>query len=171
MIVLPDRESAEYCASDLYNMIEGDRIFFMPDSGRSLEKSNYKSSLGVQRTSALGRISGYGDGSGLLVIVTYPAALNEAVPDEKKVRSSIFSLSTGMEISHDDITGKLFGEGFERVDFVSAPGQFAVRGGIIDIFSYSFNNPYRISFFGEYKRVRLQYPAFHRSSRVDRHIS
>ena len=48
MIVLPDRESAEYCASDLYNMIEGDRIFFMPDSGRSLEKSNYKSSLGVQ---------------------------------------------------------------------------------------------------------------------------
>ena len=149
MIVLPDRESAEYCASDLYNMIEGDRIFFMPDSGRSLEKSNYKSSLGVQRTSALGRISGYGDGSGLLVIVTYPAALNEAVPDEKKVRSSIFSLSTGMEISHDDITGKLFGEGFERVDFVSAPGQFAVRGGIIDIFSYSFNNPYRISFFGD----------------------
>ena len=47
MIVLPDKETAEYCAADLYNLIEGDCIFFLPDSGKSLERSNYKSSLGV----------------------------------------------------------------------------------------------------------------------------
>ena len=52
LVVLPDKESAEYCAADLYNLIEGDNVFFLPDSGKSLEKSNYKSSLGVQRTSA-----------------------------------------------------------------------------------------------------------------------
>ena len=56
VIVLPDKDSAEYCAADLYNLIEGDRVFFLPDSGRALEKSNYKASLGVQRTSAIGRI-------------------------------------------------------------------------------------------------------------------
>lgn len=55
----------------------------------------------------------------------------------------------GDEISHDVIKEKLFGAGFEKVDFVSEPGQFALRGGIIDIFSYSFNNPFRISFFGD----------------------
>ena len=58
VIVLPDKESAEYCAADLYNLIEGDRVFFLPGSGKTLERSNYKSSLGVQRTSAIGKIFG-----------------------------------------------------------------------------------------------------------------
>ena len=56
MIILPDRDSAEYCAADLYNLIEGDKVYFLPDSGKTLERSNYKSSLGVQRTSAVGKI-------------------------------------------------------------------------------------------------------------------
>lgn len=59
MIVLPDKDSAEYCAADLYNLIEGDKVFFLPDSGKNLERSNYKSTLGVQRTSAIGRIIDY----------------------------------------------------------------------------------------------------------------
>ena len=62
MIVMPDKDSAEYCAADLYNLIEGDRVFFLPDSGKSLERSNYKSSLGVQRTSAIGKILEYEEG-------------------------------------------------------------------------------------------------------------
>jgi hypothetical protein len=62
MIVLPDKDSAEYCAADLYNLVEGDRIFFLPDSGKTLERSNYKSTLGVQRTSAIGKILEYKEG-------------------------------------------------------------------------------------------------------------
>ena len=146
--VLPDKESAEYCTSDLYGLIDGDRVFFMPASGKNLEKSNYKSSLAVQRTSAIGSILKY-SGDGPLVIVTYPQAIDEMIPDEEKTGNSLLHLSRGMEISHEDIVKSLFGEGFERVDFVSSPGQFAVRGGIVDIFSYSYNNPYRISFFGD----------------------
>ncbi len=147
MIVLPDKDSAEYCAADLYNLIEGDRIFFLPDSGKTLERSNYKSTLGVQRTSAIGKIMEY-DGNQLM-IVTYPAALEEGIPDQGSIRESVLHLSTGDEISHEGIVEAMFASGFERVDFVAEPGQFAIRGAIVDIFSYSYNDPFRISFFGD----------------------
>ena len=147
MIVLPDKDSAEYCAADLYNLIEGDRIFFLPDSGKTLERSNYKSTLGVQRTSAIGKIMEH-DGSQLM-IVTYPAALEEGIPDQGSIRESVLHLSTGDEISHEGIVEAMFASGFERVDFVAEPGQFAIRGAIVDIFSYSYNDPFRISFFGD----------------------
>ncbi len=147
VIVLPDKDSAEYCASDLYNLIEGDKVFFMPASGKSLERSNYKSSLGVQRTSAIGKIlENKGE---QLFIVTYPAAIEEGIPSEEKIRQSILKLSVGDESGRDDIVDILFNSGFERVDFVSEPGQFSVRGAILDIFSYSYSNPVRVSFFGD----------------------
>ena len=148
VVILPSREAAEYCVSDLYTLIDGDRVFFLPDSGKSLERSNYKSTISVQRTSAISEISRYG-GEGLLVVVTYPSALCEKIPCPERIEGSVLRLEKGQEISHEKITETLLGYGFERVDFVSAPGQFAVRGGIIDIFSYSFNNPYRVSFFGD----------------------
>ncbi|MBQ7771381.1 MAG: transcription-repair coupling factor [Bacteroidales bacterium] len=147
MIVLPDKESAEYCAADLYNLVEGDKVFFLPGSGRSLERSNYKSSLEVQRTSAVGRILEYSGEQ--LYIVTYPSALEEQIPDAETIRKSLIILSEGDEISHDEIVRVLFENDFERVDFVSEPGQFAIRGAIVDIFSYSYNDPFRISFFGD----------------------
>ena len=147
MIVMPDRESAEYCAVDLYNLTEGDCVFFLPDSGRRLEKSNYKASLSVQRTSAVGRIIDYKEGR--LIIVTYPSALEEGVPAPASIKESLLKLNTGDEISHESIVESLFGSGFERVDFVAEPGQFAIRGAIVDIFSYSYNDPFRISFFGD----------------------
>ena len=147
VIVMPDKDSAEYCAADLYNLIEGDRVFFLPDSGKSLERSNYKSSLGVQRTSAIGKILEYKDGG--LYVVTYPSALEEGIPSVEKINDSLLKLAVGDEISHEDIVEALFSNGFERTDFVSEPGHFAVRGAIIDIFSYSYNNPFRISFFGD----------------------
>ncbi len=147
LVVLPDKESAEYCAADLYNLIEGDNVFFLPDSGKSLEKSNYKSSLGVQRTSAVGRILDHKEGQ--LVIVSYPSALEEGIPQEDKIRQSVMRLKVGDEISHEEIIHSLFDSGFQRVDFVGEPGQFAIRGAIVDIFSYSYNDPFRISFFGD----------------------
>ena len=147
MIVMPDRDSAEYCSVDLYNLIEGDKVFFLPDSGKTLERSNYKSSLSVQRTSAIGKILDHKEGQ--LIIVTYPAALEEGVPDAASIRKSLLKLKVGDEISHDDIVDSLFESGFERVDFVAEPGHFAIRGAIVDIFSYSYNDPFRISFFGD----------------------
>ena len=148
MIVLPDRDSAEYCAADLYHLIEGDRVYFLPDSGKSLERSNYKSSLGVQRTSAIGKILEYKEGE-QMIIVTYPSALEEVIPEKGKISGSLLKLAAGDEKPYEEIKEILFANGFERVDFVSEPGQFAVRGALIDIFSYSFNNPFRISFFGD----------------------
>ena len=147
LLVLPDRETAEYCAADLYNLIEGDKVFFLPDSGKRLERSNYKSSLSVQRTAAVGKIIEYKEGQ--MLIVTYPSALEEGIPDPRNIKDSLLKLSVGDEISHEDIVNSLFDNGFQRVDFVAEPGQFAIRGAIVDIFSYSYNNPFRISFFGD----------------------
>ena len=166
MIIMPDRESAEYCAVDLYNLIEGDCVFFLPDSGKRLEKSNYKASLSVQRTSAIGKIVDYlsygpdlSDGPNLsygsdlsdrrLIIVTYPSALEEGIPAPSSIKESLLKLNVGDEVSHESIVESLFSSDFERVDFVSEPGQFAIRGAIVDIFSYSYNDPFRISFFGD----------------------
>ena len=147
LIVLPDKDSAEYCTSDLYNLVEGDRVFFLPDTGRKIERSNYKASLEVQRTSALGKIMS-AEKDEFSVIVTYPSALEENMPSAGEVRASLIHLSKGDEIDYDGFCERLAGEGFAKVDFVSEPGQFAVRGGLIDVFSYSYNYPYRISFFG-----------------------
>ena len=147
VIVMPDKDSAEYCAADLYNLIEGDKVFFLPDSGKSLERSNYKSTLGVQRTSAVGKILEHKEG--LLIIVTYPSALEEGIPSPSEINESLLKLSVGDEISHEEMVESLFKSGFERTDFVSEPGQFAIRGAIVDIFSYSYNDPFRISFFGD----------------------
>ena len=102
VIVLPDRDSAEYCSADLYNLIEGDRVHFLPDSGKNLERSNYKSSLGVQRTSALGKILEYKEGE-QMIIVTYPAAIEESVPDKGKMRGSMLRLSAGEEKDYEEI--------------------------------------------------------------------
>ena len=147
LIVLPNREAAEYCAADLYHLIEGDKVFFLPESGRSVERSNYKSTLGVQRTAAIGNIIGYQPGD-FLVVVTYPEALAEEIPSEKTITDSVFHIRVGMEISHEELISILSGKGFDKVDFVSAPGQYAIRGSIVDIFSYADSFPYRISFWG-----------------------
>ena len=149
LVVLPDKDSAEYCASDLYTLVKGDRVFFLPDSGKNVERSNYKSSLGVQRTSAVGSILADQDNASQLFIVTYPDALEEPVPEKKRIADSLLTLRKGDTISHESIAAALYEKKFSRVDFVSAPGQFAIRGAVVDIFSYSFNDPFRISFFGD----------------------
>ena len=146
-IILPNIEAAEYCTSDLYNFVDGDRVFFLPESGRNVERSNYKSSLAVQRTAAISSIISGEDN--LKLIVSYPEAIAEKVPSVKEISDSIMSIRKGDEISHEKIVAALSAGGFERVDFVSAPGQYAIRGSLVDIFSYSNNYPYRISFWGD----------------------
>ena len=147
LIILPNQESAEYCCSDLYSLIDGDRVFFLPSSGNNVARSNYKSSLCVQRTASIGKIME--GGKDLTVIVSYPDALNEKIPVESDIKSSILKIKKGDIISYEKINEELQSKGFEKVDFVSAPGQYAIRGSIYDIFSYSYNYPYRISLWGD----------------------
>jgi transcription-repair coupling factor (superfamily II helicase) len=148
VIVLPNKESAEYCASDLYDLVEGDIVFYLPDSGKVVEKSNFKSSVGVQRTSAIGKLISNKSNSQRLFIVTYPDALKERIPSANNIQESLLTIKKE-EISHDKIKEILVSQGFEKTDFVSAPGQFSIRGSIIDVFSFSYNYPFRISFFGD----------------------
>ena len=152
LLVLPTREAAEYCAADLYNMVEGDCVFFLPESGKSVERSNYNSSLGVQRTAAVGKLMEKSFDplrmTELLFIVTYPEALEELIPKAGTLKEALLTLRTGQEISYDTLRKTLIERNFEKVDFVSAPGQFAIRGAVIDIFSFSLERPYRLSFFG-----------------------
>lgn len=147
LVILPNQESAEYCSSDLYNLIEGDKVFFLPSSGKGIERSNYKSTLGVQRTAAVEKIM-KGEEE-LLLIVTYPEALEECIPDTSSIINSIMRVKVGDEMDFESMKEKLYNDGFEHVDFVSQPGQFAMRGSIVDIFSYSSNFPYRLSFWGD----------------------
>ncbi len=146
-ILLPDRESAEYCSADLYNIVEGDTVFYLPESGKGVERSNYKSTLGVQRTAALEKILSYRKGT--LFIVSYPEAIEEKIPAEGKMKGAIISVKKGDNVRFDDIISALGSNGFERVDFVGAPGQFAIRGSLIDIFSFAANEPFRLSFWGD----------------------
>ena len=92
----------------------------------------------------------------LTVIVSYPEALEEKIPSQKNIKSSILKFEKGQEISHDKTIDELISKGFEKVDFVSSPGQFAIRGSIIDIFSFSNNLPYRLSFWGnEIEKINI----------------
>ena len=147
LIILPTRESAEYAASDLYNLTEGDCVFYLPDSGKAVARSNYKSSLSVQRTSAVGKIMSWKEGK--TFIVTYPEALEEGIPPVGNMEMSMLTVHKNENAGFSTVRDRLAEMGFEKVDFVSAPGQYAVRGSVIDIFSYSIENPYRISFFGD----------------------
>ena len=146
LIILPDKESAEYCTSDLYQLTEGDKVFLLPPSGNGIERSNYKSSISVQRTAAITAI--LKNKGGQIFVVCCPDALEEGISVGREAEKDVLTVRKGQEISFDTIIESMGRMGFERCDFVSAPGQFAVRGSLIDIFSYAENEPYRISFWG-----------------------
>ena len=146
LIILPDKESAEYCTSDLYQLTEGDKVFLLPPSGNGIERSNYKSSISVQRTAAITAI--LKNKGGQIFVVCCPDALEEGISAGREAEKDVLTVRKGQEIPFDTIIESMGRMGFERCDFVSAPGQFAVRGSLIDIFSYADNEPYRISFWG-----------------------
>ena len=146
LIILPDKESAEYCTSDLYQLTEGDTVFLLPPNGKGIERSNYKSSISVQRTAAISAIlKNKGE---KIYIVCSSEVLEEGISVDGENDKNVLTLNKGQEISFSDLISSLGEMGFERCDFVSAPGQYAVRGSLIDVFSYAENEPYRISFWG-----------------------
>jgi len=153
IILLNNREDAVYCSGDLYKLIDKERVFFFPPSKNySLRNAAKDSSHLVQRTAAINAVREYTEGTSPfenIFLVGYPHSVTEPVINKKSLNSSILKISKGNTLSHEFIKETLIAFGFERVDFVSEPGQFALRGGLIDLFSYSDNRPWRIDFFGD----------------------
>lgn len=153
IVMMDNREDAIYCSGDLYKLLGRERVFFFPSSKNfSLKSVNKDASHQVQRSAALNAVKQYLEGEWRypqLILVAYPHAVSELVPDNKRFKQSILKISKGDILSHDFVRETLIEYSFEKTDFVSQPGQFALRGGLIDLFSYSDNRPYRVDFFGD----------------------
>jgi transcription-repair coupling factor (superfamily II helicase) len=143
--IAPSRDSAEYRCHDLELWCNPEHVFFLPASfKRSIEYGQPDTSHRVQRTAALNALR-----TGLsCIVVTYPEALAELVVAREEMARNLLPLHTGEHISMDFLCETLHSYGFERVDFVAEPGQYAVRGSIVDVFSFAGNLPCRIDFFG-----------------------
>ena len=154
MVILPDKEDAAYFYNDLVSITGDKNIFFFPSAyKRSVIYGQSEPANIVLRTGILNFLSG-GENRG--IIVTYPEALAEKVPGRKTLKENSFVIKKGDRLSPEFIEELLREYRFERVDFVYEPGQYAIRGSITDIFSYSGDMPYRIDFFGdEVESVRL----------------
>ena len=146
LIVCEDAESAAYLFNAVENLSGALDLFYFPSSFKN--KKNYRllnSSHVMLRTEALTRWSAGGNKK---ILVTYPEALFEKVALPKTLSGNLISLKAGDAIDPEGLMGKLVGYGFERTDFVYEPGQFAIRGGILDIYSFGNEKPYRIELFG-----------------------
>lgn len=151
VFILQDKEEAAYFYNDLQQLSGKDHIFFFPSSFRneSTKEQIDKASV-LRRTEALERLDALSSSRRKIgVIVTYPEALNEGNVTRKKFRDAAIRVKTGQEIDIDEITTKLFEVGFAPCNFVGEPGEFSVRGGIIDVFSYSNDHPYRLEIKGD----------------------
>ena len=146
LLTLNDAEQAAYFLNDLEHLSGEENILFFPSSQRKVySENNIDNSNVLQRSSVLKQISDKKQ----KIIVTYPEAIFEKIISKKTLKKNTLTLKKGMNISLDFINESLFEYGFEKVDFVSSPGDFSVRGGIIDVYSYSNQHPYRIEFFSD----------------------
>lgn len=147
VIMADDREGAAYLYDDLNNLGLKDVTLFFPSSfKRSVQYGRPEQENIVQRTETLNDIT---ENRSSKIIVTYPEALAEKVISQIDLEKNRLRVTIGDKISLGFITEFLNEFGFERVDFVYSPGQFAVRGSIVDIFSYSSDIPVRLDFFGD----------------------
>jgi transcription-repair coupling factor (superfamily II helicase) len=146
LLLFNDKEEAAYYLNDLENLINDQDVLFYPSSYRRPYQIEETDNVNVLlRAEVLNRINSRKKPS---IIVTYPEALFEKVVTRKELDKNTLKVAVADQISIDFINEVLFEYNFKRVDFVSEPGEFSVRGGIIDVFSFSNDNPYRIEFFG-----------------------
>ena len=150
LIVVNDKEEAAYLFNDLSGILSDDASFFFPSSfKRSVQYTQILSEAIIQRTDVLNLLPRLASKvNNRAIIVTYPDAIFEKVVSLDKLQRNSLYLKKGEKISPEFINDVLHEYGFERADFVYEPGQFSIRGSIVDIFSYSSANPYRIDFFG-----------------------
>ncbi len=147
LLILNDKEEAAYHLNDLEQLIGEKDVLFYPGSYRrpyQIEETDNANVL--LRAEVLNRINSRKKPA---VIVTYPDALFEKVVTRKELDKNTQKIKLGDEISLDFLNEVLFEYQFKRVDFVTEPGEFSVRGGIVDVFSFSHDEPYRIEFFGD----------------------
>ena len=147
LLILDDKEEAAYLLNDLEQLLGDKNVLFYPGSYRRPYQINETDNANVLlRSEVLNRINSRKKPT---VIVTYPEALFEKVVTKKDLERNTLKLSVTENVSLDFVNEVLFEYNFNRVDFVTEPGDFSVRGGIIDVFSFSNDEPYRIEFFGD----------------------
>ena len=150
LFVLNDAEAAGYFYHDLTQVLGEDRVFYFPSSYRRAIKYAQKDPASeILRTEVLSVINSQSSSPNSLLIVTYPEALAEMVVTKKSLDSRTLSLEQGQTVAVDDVTRQLGELGFREVDYVYEPGQYALRGSILDVFSYSHEYPFRLDFFGD----------------------
>ena len=146
LFVLDDADEAGYFYHDLTQMLGQESVFFFPSSYRRAVKYGQRDAANeILRTEVLARLSA----GNPIFIVSYPDALAELVVSKQHLDEKILKLSVGQQIPQVDVVHQLRDFQLQEVDYVYEPGQFAVRGSIIDVYSYSCEFPFRIDFFGD----------------------
>lgn len=146
LLLCNEKEEAAYILNDLEELVGEEDVLFYPSSYRrpyQIEETDNANVL--LRSEVLNRINSR---KKPVIIVSYPEALFEKVVTKKELEKNTLKIAVGDNLSIDFINEVLFEYHFKRVDFITEPGEFSVRGGILDVFSFSNDNPYRIEFFG-----------------------
>ena len=149
IFVCGDRDAAAYLMNDFYSLLGEEGVMFFPTGyKRSVQFGQEDASGVVQRTAALNALRGF-EGKRHLVVCTHPEALAEKVADAGELGRRTVTVGCGERMEMSFLADVLEEYGFTKVDFVYEPGQYSLRGGIIDIFSFAENRPCRIDFFGD----------------------
>ncbi|MDE6375121.1 MAG: DEAD/DEAH box helicase, partial [Alistipes sp.] len=149
VFVAEDRDAAAYLLNDFYNLLDEQQVCFFPSSWKRSAAYGAEDAQGVvQRTATMNALRNF-SGKGYLVVCTYPEALAERVADAETLQQGLIQVRVGDRISIEVLEQALTDAAFSRVDFVYEPGQYSVRGGIVDVFSFSESKPYRIDLFGD----------------------
>jgi transcription-repair coupling factor (superfamily II helicase) len=169
LFILNDKEEAAYFLNDLEKIAGEEKVLFFPNSYRNVyQVEDTDNSNILHRAEVLNALTKRSS----KFIVTYPDALSEKVVTKKILEKSTTKIKVTDQIPLDFLNEILNEYAFEREDFVVAPGQFSIRGGIVDVFSYSNENPYRIEFFGdEIESIRTFDPVTQLSIKEYRRIS
>ncbi len=147
LVILDNADDAQYTYADLRTLNSNQGVYFFPSSHRRRQQTD--EAMLVQRTEVLTTLHNATPRRTTPIIVTYPEALIEPVPLPETLQEQTISISVEQEIPQSKLINQLIALHFQRVDFVYQPGQFAVRGGIVDIYSYAHDEPYRIDYFGD----------------------
>ncbi|GET33194.1 transcription-repair-coupling factor [Prolixibacter bellariivorans] len=147
LLLLSDREEAAYFYDDLQTLGLEEHVLFFPSSyKRSVQYEKIESENIILRTDVLNHLV---EAEERFIVVSYPEAVMEKVISGKGLEKNTLTVRVGEKLSISFVNEVLFEYGFERVDFVYEPGQYSIRGSIIDIFSFAHEDPYRIDFFGD----------------------
>lgn len=145
LFVEDDKEQAAYLLNDLELLLGQEQVLFFPSSYRRPYQTEETDNANVLlRAEVLSQLQ-----QGARVVVSYSEALFEKVLTRQQLDKNTLTLKRGEHLSLDTLNETLFEYQFQRVDFVSEPGEFSVRGGIVDVFSFSNDTPYRIEFFSD----------------------